>query len=49
MEHGDELEKDAEDGWVETLNPTKITEKKAIAFDDDDEEVKAQEVVDEKK
>lgn len=26
-EHGDDLERDAEDGWVETSNPESKTEK----------------------
>ena len=39
MEHADELEKDAEDGWVETMHPGGAggAEKKVISFDDEEE------------
>ena len=33
----DELEKDAGDGWVETMNPEGKTERVEIALDDDEE------------
>lgn len=51
MEHADELERDAEDGWVETMNPTGAggVEKKVLAFDDDEEQKASQVVTGEKK
>ena len=40
LEHGDELEKDAEDGWVETFNIAGKSEAKGIQMEDEEEEVK---------
>ena len=40
LEHGDELEKDADDGWVETFNIAGKQEQKGIQLEDEEEEVK---------
>lgn len=37
LENEDEMEKDAGDGWVETMNPEGKGEKVEIALDDDEE------------